>query len=239
MCVESINADPCDNGAQENDIEDVADDSPEEGEHAGKPASDFDNFRADAERGQYWYLPADALWPAKSVNARLPQVALLDQYGQPARYTRGPKNGEVKKMPASVWLDRNSPVQSLTWAPGYPQLIPDRIFKLGGFIEAPGNVVLNRYQPPTINITHANFRRVDVYVEHWHWLYPDDADHCLAWQAQKVQHPEIKINHCLLLGGVPGIGKDLALVPLSEAVGVSNFISLSPKVLLEKWTYFR
>jgi hypothetical protein len=61
----------------------------------------------------------------------------------------------------------------------------------------------------------------------------------LAWQAWKVQHPEEKINHCLLVGGVPGIGKDTALAPLRYAVGVWNWADVSPKEVLERWTHFR
>ena len=55
----------------------------------------------------------------------------------------------------------------------------------------------------------------------------------------RVQHPEIKINHCLLLGGAPGIGRDFALEPLRQAVGPWNFQEVSPADVLGGWTYFR
>jgi hypothetical protein len=118
-------------------------------------------------------------------------------------------------------------------------LIPGYRFRIGGWTETLGCTVFNLYQPPLINITHANVRAVDIFVEHWNWLYPRHAYHLLAWQAWKVQHPEIKINHCLLLGGAPGIGKDTGLAPLKHAVGHWNFAEISPAEVLENWTHFR
>lgn len=44
-------------------------------------------------------------------------------------------------------------------------------------------------------------------------------NHILDWMAYTVQHPENKINHCLLLGGGEGIGKDFLLYPLVRAMG--------------------
>jgi hypothetical protein len=146
-------------------------------------------------------------------------ILFWTQPAKPARYTRGEKAGQVKLMAPNVWLDSHQVVESLTWAPGFPQIVKNARFSDGGWVEAQGCTVLNLYRPPTINILHANVQRVGLYLEHWHWLYPEDANHILTWQACRVQHPEIKINHCLLLGGAPGIGKDSALEPLRQAVG--------------------
>jgi hypothetical protein len=44
-------------------------------------------------------------------------------------------------------------------------------------------------------------------VKHWRAIYPDDADHIISWLAWRVQRPEVKINHALVLGGAPKIGK--------------------------------
>ena len=44
-----------------------------------------------------------------------------------------------------------------------------------------------------------------------------------------MQHPEVKINHALMLGGGQGIGKDTICAPLKHAVGPWNFIEISPK----------
>ena len=47
-------------------------------------------------------------------------------------------------------------------------------------------------------------------------FYPDDADHIIKWLAHRVQRPEEKINHALVLGGAQGIGKDTLLEPVKH-----------------------
>jgi len=49
-----------------------------------------------------------------------------------------------------------------------------------------------------------------------------------------VQFPAEKINHGLLLGGAPGIGKDTILAPVRQAVGEWNFQEATPKEMLGK-----
>src|SRR5262249_40745744 len=56
--------------------------------------------------------------------------------------------------------------------------------------------------------------------------------------AHKVQHPEQKINHALLLGGPQGIGKDTILEPIKAAVGPWNFVEVSPPQLLGRFNGF-
>jgi Primase C terminal 2 (PriCT-2) len=91
---------------------------------------EWGNFYAHAEQGNYWFLPTGKLWPAKSVNARLPWIPIQDAEGQPVLYTRGPKEGEPKMMAPSAWLDRNQAVQSLTWSPGLPPIFANARKKL-------------------------------------------------------------------------------------------------------------
>jgi hypothetical protein len=43
--------------------------------------------------------------------------------------------------------------------------------------------------------------------------------HLLQWMAFTILHPERKINHIILLGGLEGIGKDFILKPLVMAMG--------------------
>jgi hypothetical protein len=40
--------------------------------------------------------------------------------------------------------------------------------------------------------------------------------------AFKVQRPGVKINHAILIGGVPGAGKDSMIAPLLYAIGGEN-----------------
>jgi hypothetical protein len=45
-----------------------------------------------------------------------------------------------------------------------------------------------------------------------------------------------KINHCIVLAGEPGIGKDTLLAPLVEGVGVWNFANINPSDLIANFT---
>jgi hypothetical protein len=63
-------------------------------------------------------------------------------------------------------------------------------------------------------------------------VFGDDANHIVKWLAHRVQRPEDKINHALVLGGAEGIGKDTLLEPVKEAVGPWNFNEVSPQQML-------
>jgi hypothetical protein len=68
-------------------------------------------------------------------------------------------------------------------------------------------------------------------------LYPEEADHICKWCAQRIQHPEEKINHALVLGGQhQGIGKDTLLAPVRYGVGPWNFTEVSPQQVMDKFT---
>jgi len=53
-----------------------------------------------------------------------------------------------------------------------------------------------------------------------------------------VQRPHIKINHALVLGGHPGVGKDTLLEPVKRAVGPWNFAEVTPRQLLGRFNGF-
>jgi hypothetical protein len=54
-----------------------------------------------------------------------------------------------------------------------------------------------------------------------------------------VQHPEIKINHALVMGSEKhGVGKDAALEPVKRAIGPWNFGEVNPQQLLGRFNGF-
>jgi hypothetical protein len=53
-----------------------------------------------------------------------------------------------------------------------------------------------------------------------------------------VQHPQDKINHGLVLGGLQGIGKDTLLEPVKRGVGPWNFDEVSPLALVGRFNPF-
>jgi hypothetical protein len=61
---------------------------------------------------------------------------------------------------------------------------------------------------------------IQRWLDHWKVLGFSEAeiDHCIKWMAYTIQHPEVKINHIVLLAGAEGIGKDWLFLPLTRAL---------------------
>ena len=96
--------------------------------------------------------------------------------------------------------------------------------------------IFNHYRPPRIErVTPARPVR---WLDHVRKIYPDDADHIITWLAHRVQRPQEKINHALVLGGAQGIGKDTLLEPVKHAVGPWNFQDIIPSQLLGRFNSF-
>jgi hypothetical protein len=192
----------------------------------------IDDFQAYMPTHSYIFTPCREMWPATSVNARIPPVPVLDATGKPKR-----KNGKIVTVSASRWLDQNQPVEQMTWAPGLPMLIPDRLVSNGGWIDRKDVTCFNLYRPPQLKLGDAD--KASPWIDHAHELFnEEDAKHIIKWLAQRVQHPEDKINHALVLGGAMGIGKDSMLEPIKHAVGPWNFQETSPTHLLGRFNSF-
>ena len=180
----------------------------------------LDDFFAYMPTHSYIFAPLGAMWPAISVNARIAPLA-------------GP-NG--KPMDASAWLDQHKPVEQITWAPGLPKVIHDRLIADGGWIKKKGVRTFNLYRPPTIE--PGDVAKVGLWLDHAQKVYPDDAEHIINFLAHRVQRPGEKINHALVLGGKPGVGKDSLIEPVKSAVGPWNFAEVSPKQVLGRFNAF-
>src|SRR5262245_34156277 len=120
----------------------------------------------------------------------------------------------------------------MTWAPGYPMEIKDRLISEGGWIRRPGCTVFNLYRPPNIVPGHGP---VDPWLDHVRLVFGSDAEHIINWLAHRVQRPHEKINHALVLGGSQGIGKDTLLEPVKRAIGPWNFSEVNPKQMLMRF----
>jgi Family of unknown function (DUF5906) len=106
----------------------------------------------------------------------------------------------------------------------------------GGWIERKGVSCFNLYRPPTIK--HGDAAQAGPWLEHARKVFGEDAPHILAWLAHRVQRPQEKINHALVLGGPQGIGKDTLLEPVKYAVGPWNFSEVSPQHMLGRFNSF-
>jgi hypothetical protein len=169
------------------------------------------DFYAYMPQHSYIYVPSREMWPATSVNSRL---------------------GED----ANEWLDQNRPVEQMTWAPGEPVVIKDALIADGGWIEKEGVSCFNLYRPPVI--TPGDPGLAKPWIEHVSFVYPNSAEHIIRWCAHRVQYPGEKINHALVIGGSPGIGKDTIFAPVKHAVGPWNFAEVSARQVMGRFNGF-
>ncbi len=184
----------------------------------------LDDFRAYMPMHKYIFMPSGEIWPSSSVNARIKPIEIgVDREGKP------------KFIAASRWLDRNAAVEQMTWSPGEPQVINDRLISEGGWFNREGCAVFNLYRPPTIRPQPGDVSR---WLNHAERVFGDNAGHIIAWLAHRVQRPEEKINHALVLGGEQGIGKDTLVEPAKTAVGAWNFQEVSPRQVLGRFNGF-
>lgn len=187
----------------------------------------LEDFYAYMPQHDYIFVPTGEHWPAASVNALVPPQPLLDRAGQPVLDSEG----RPRRIKASTWLDSRRHVEQMTWAPGQPKLIENRLVKDGGWIDRWGTASFNRYRAP--NVILGSAARAGPWLDHCDKLLGEDGRrHVVSWLAHRVQRPEEKINHALVLGGAPGIGKDTLLEPVKRALGHWNFAEASPQKLL-------
>jgi hypothetical protein len=177
----------------------------------------LEDFYAYMPSHNYIYVPTRDLWPSVSVNARVSEWPMVD--GKP--------------VPPANWLDQNQPVEQMTWHPGEPLVIRDRVMQISGYAPHHGASIFNLYRPPEPQTGDAT--KAGPWLAHIQKIYPDDADHIVNYLAFKVQHPGEKINHALVLGGPQGIGKDTLLDPVVAAVGPWNCQDISPTQMLGRF----
>jgi hypothetical protein len=189
------------------------------------------DFYAYMPMGKFMFSPSRELWPASSVNSRVPAQKLLDKRGEPVK-----RDGEIVYIAASQWLAKERAVEQMTWAPGEPMIVQDRLVSEGGWIRRVGCSCFNLYRPPIL--VSGNAKNAGRWVDHVFHVYPNDANHIIAWLAQRAQRPQDKINHALVLGGNQGIGKDTLLEPAKYAVGAWNCSEVSPGNITARFNGF-
>ena len=103
-----------------------------------------------------------------------------------------------------------------------------------GWQDVPDSTTMNTYQPATITLGDpaqaapwlAQCSR--LYKEHWH--------HMVSYFSFLRQHPGVKINHGILMGGNPGVGKDSILKGVESAIGSQNLKEVSPAGIFGDFT---
>jgi hypothetical protein len=201
-------------------------------EAATEKAVSLDDFYAYMPAHNYIYVPTRTFWPGASINSRILPIKLTDEAGQPAR----DKDDKPVMLSPSRWLDQYKPVEQMTWAPGLPMVIHDKLILAGGWIDRNGVTCFNLYQPPII--APGDAAKAGPWLDHVSYVFPEEAEHIIDWLAHRVQRPQDKINHALVLGGSQGIGKDTILEPVKYAVGGWNFHEVSPQQILGRFNGF-
>ncbi|MBT8402095.1 MAG: hypothetical protein KJO98_16585 [Rhodothermia bacterium] len=186
----------------------------------------LEDFYSLATENKSIFAPSGDLWPNSSVNARI----------GPVPTGRKTKSGADEYESAYSYLAQHRSVEQLSWVPGEPQVIEDTLFSNGGRIYKKGCQVFNLYRPPTITL--GDSKKAKLWLDLGEHLYADWFPYILAWLAHKVQRPGVKINHALVLGGPPGIGKDTLIEPHRYAVGEANFEDVTPSQLRGRFNSF-
>lgn len=133
---------------------------------------------------------------------------------------------------ASKWIKKNQTIASLTWAPGEPELVPDRIVNEGGWVSKGKVNTLNLYLPGVIR-KGGDASKAGKWTDLVAKVFPDEAEELLDYFAYGIQYPGRKINHGVLLIGTQGIGKDTLFEPVRQAAGPWNCGEIAPNALFE------
>jgi hypothetical protein len=168
------------------------------------------DFYQHGPTNTFIYCKTNDMWPSGSINAR---------------FGKG----------ASVGIARTHGVEQATWAPGRPMIVRDKLISNGTWISEPGACVYNLYKPAPVN-SKGDAKLAEPWLNHAKVIYPDDWQHLLGWFAWRVQRADVKINHCIVLGGDPGIGKDSMIAGLRQAIGPWNMGECNPPNLFEDYT---
>src|SRR6185437_415647 len=93
----------------------------------------LEDFTAFLPTHQYYHRPTGSMWVGVSINAKIPPLDV---------------NGN--KVKPTEWLDAFQCAQQMTWLPGAPPEIKDKIITEGGWFPHPGATCLNVYRGPTV-----------------------------------------------------------------------------------------
>jgi hypothetical protein len=105
-----------------------------------------------------------------------------------------------------------------------------------------GDVYGNRWCDARPNRLPLQKKPIQRWLDHCAVLVPEDAEreHLFDMMAFKLQHPEIKINHAVLHGGVQGSGKDTLWAPFIWSVcgpSLKNRGLIDNDSLASQWGY--
>jgi hypothetical protein len=151
--------------------------------------------------------------------------------GRPAFVTaRAKDHGGSREAADSYWLTGEramaEQVHDMTYDPAQPP----------GVCRVDGTPMYNLYRPTTLEAAgDGSEASVRPWLDLLDSLNLEEGQRgkeaLLDWAAAVVQYPGTKVNHGLLMGGEPGIGKDSWLEPLLDCVGRHNVSTIGGDAL--------
>ena len=134
----------------------------------------------------------------------------------------------TQKTSASTLLSRDYRMQTFT----------DRVYEPGKdqTVTKNGWRYVNTYKPGTAMqsaVVGDGQVAIDAVLEHLCKLFSNDKErnHLIDYLAFRIQHPDIRINHALVIQGGVGIGKSTIGKIIRTIVGESNCTELSPTLM--------
>lgn len=149
--------------------------------------------------------------------------------------TKSRHGGDKKpRCTASIFFDegrkdaKSDVLSGVTYAPGD-----------GTLLAREGEVFGNKWVDGRVRGKKGDIR---PWMAHFESLVPNplERNHMLNYMAYKVQHPEHKINHAMLIAGPPGVGKDTLMAPFFHAVCgpyLRNFFVADSKMFESQFGY--
>jgi hypothetical protein len=142
----------------------------------------------------------------------------------------------ARKVEASVAYDQNREAMGAKTLLGVTYAAGE-----GLLVARDGGIYGNRWRDARPALTTGN-PSVKPWLDHVERMIPTDfeREHFLNVLAYKIQHPNRKINHAMLIGGYPGSGKDTMLAPFFWAIGgdsKTNCSLVRNEDLTSQWGY--
>jgi len=154
---------------------------------------------------------------------------ILDQN----RYLYAPTRSFVEKAAVARQLgnetaaavERERVCSNITWMPGEPSYIANKVVVESELEDFPGNNLFNMYKAPRPLSESADPDKAAFWLDLGRHIFGDeDLERLLDCLAFKVQFPGLKINRGFVLGSKEhGIGKDAFLVATKRAIGPANW----------------
>jgi hypothetical protein len=193
--------------------------------------SRVEDFRYDVSQDGFWEITnRKFIKEPRAVNAMIPTA-----YWRLGPPKEDGKQDLIKPSTTLMSMDNELVVESSIWWPGMPQIIRGYFSADGGdVVPDPRRTMFNSYWPQTPPKTK---KKADLWVKHVKKLWPEPKEHNFFFDycAHMVQRPQEKANAIITLSGDQGIGKDMALDPVKEAVGRRNARDIEPGDFLSNY----